>query len=312
MFQRKVKPLPLMAWLIVAMSAPCALLAGKDDWLGLVIAVMFAGTFCWAVTGKATQNAQTWEWYCSLQYVFLILTLAAFAGWSQDAWPTGRDFPIVPLTLLFLAVLASYRGAQGACRVSSVLFWLIAALYGILLSFGSKDLEAAYLMPAYGPVNMQSFFILLIPAVMQFIPRDHSQILRWSGLAVGTVFVILALWTTGGLSAPVAKVLDWPFYEAGKSVGVLGIAERLESLISVAVTVGFFSLYSLFLSATGHLAENVRHGWGGKGVVAAGVTAAVLTCIPVRIPAVTMVTFGILLWGILPAVAGGFTVAKKE
>ena len=301
-----------MAWLAVAMSAPCALLAGKSDWLGLAVAVMFSGVFCWAATGKTNQSAQAMKWYCILQYLFLIPSLAFFTRWSQDAWPTGRDFPVVPLTLLFLAALASYRGAQGACRVSSVLFWLIAALYGILLTFGSKGLKMAYLKSAYGAVNMQFLFVLLIPAVIRFIPREHSPILRWSGLLVGLAFVILSLWAVGCLSAPVAKILPWPFYEAGKSVGVLGAAERLESLISVAATVGFFSLYSLLLSAAGHLGENIRSGLGGKAVVAAGAVCAMLTCIPVEIPVTLMVLLGVFLWGILPFVAGRFTVAKKE
>ena len=42
----------------------------------------------------------------------------------------------------------------------------------------------------------------------------------------------------------------------------------------MAVTMGYFSLYSLLLSAAGTVEARVFPGWGGKGTAVAGVIAA--------------------------------------
>lgn len=312
MFQKNTDAWSLAAWLIVAASAPFALLAGKQDWIGLTVAAVLTGAFCFLVTGRKAGRALSSRWYCAVQFVFLIPMLAYFASWSQDAWPTGGDFPVVPLTLLSLAVLSSWHGAQCASRVGAVLFWLIAGLYGVLLTFGSKDLHIHYLMPQYEPAGMEAMLVLLLPAIVQFIPREMKPAIRLTSTFIGVLFVVLSVWTVCALSAPVAMQIQWPFYEAGKSISVLGIAERLESFISVAVTVGCFALFSLLLSASGHLAEVVRPGWGRYGVIAAGAAAAALMLSQLQISTVFLLFGAVLLWGLLPVLTGLFFNEKKS
>lgn len=312
MFQKKVEALPMTAWLIVAVSGPFAVVAGKDDWFGVAIAALVTGLLCWAVEGNTVERLWQSRLYCALQYIFLIPVLAYFASQSSTCWPTGSAMPVVPVVLIGLAVVSAYRGAQGASKACSVLFWLVAGLYGVLLSFGSKDLQFSFLQPGYQIPGSAAILALLLPAVAQFIPREIKPTNRLGGALAGAVLVLLCLWTVGSLSAPVAAGKHWPLYEAGKSVSVLGVAERLESFISVAATVGFFALCSMLLSACGHMAENVKTGWGKGGVVLAGAVAAVIVLFAPKIPPVFLLFSALLLWCVVPFVGASIFCEKKK
>ena len=312
MFQKKVEAWPMTAWLAVAVSGPFALIAGRDDWLGVAIAAAITGALCWAVAGNPVQRLINSRLYCAVQYIFFIPVLAYFASQSSAAWPTGSAMPVVPLTLLSLAAAAACHGAQGASKTCSVLFWLIAGLYGVLLFFGSKDLRISFLQPGYQAPGSASVLALLLPAAMQFIPREIKPAHRLACGLVGAILVILCLWTVGGLSANVAAGMSWPLYEAGKSVSVLGIAERLESFISVAATVGFFALYSMLLAACGHMAEGIKPGWGKYGVILAGALVAALVLFAPQIPTVFLLFGALLLWCVVPFIGGSIFCEKKK
>lgn len=311
MFQKKVEAGTLAAWLIVAMSAPFALLAGKFDWLGLTVAAVITGILCRLVTGLQIQRLCRSRIFCAVQFLFLAVLLAFFADWSQDVWPTGRDFPVVPLTLLALAVLSAYRGTQGASRVGGALFWLIVGLYGVLLVFGSRNLQVDFLRPEYDAPGAEALLVLLLPAVIQFIPREIKPALHWSVFLVDGLFVVLSLWTIGGLSRQVASDVVWPFYEAGKSVSVLGVAERLEAFISVAATIGCYGLFSMLVSAMANLAEGVHPGWGRYGAIVAGVIAAAILLFTPGVSAILLLFGAILLWCVVPFV-GSLVFREKN
>ena len=80
MFQKKVEALPMKAWLIVAVSGPFAVIAGKDDWFGVAVAALVTGLLCWAVEGNTVERLWQSRLYCALQYIFLIPVLAYFAS----------------------------------------------------------------------------------------------------------------------------------------------------------------------------------------------------------------------------------------
>lgn len=311
MLGRKVEAGTLAAWLIVSMSGPFALLAGKYDWPGITAGWMLSGILCSVVICLPGQELCRSRAYCLLQLVFLTAVVSYFAEWSQDIWPTGRDFPVVPLTLIVLAVLSACPGAQAASRVGGVLFWLIAALYGVLLLFGSSNMQLSFLKPQYNLPGAQAVFVLMLPAVIQFVPCKLKPVLKRTVYLIGGLFVALSLWTIGGLSAPVAQSVAWPFYEAGKSVSVLGVAERLEAFISVAVTVGCFGLLSMLITAIANLTENIRLGWGKYGAILAGFLAAVKVLFLPQIPVIWLLIGGVVLWIVVP-ICGGIIFCEKK
>ena len=251
------------------------------------------------------------KWFCLLQLPVIALVIAEFANWSVDAWPTGTDFPVVPLTLLALAVFSALHGASVASRVPSVLFWLLAILYSIVLAAGSKNIKAEWLTPSWKLPEEGLLLTLLLPSAVTLLPLEK-------GRAVYLLFPVTllfltgaALWTVGTISPNVANAVSWPFYEASKSLSLLGVVERFESLVSVAMTLGYFSLYSLLLSAAGSVGENLKPGCGKTAVIGCGIAAAVLTLSAIHTAQGLLVIFTLIAWCFLP-LFGSFTELWKK
>lgn len=112
--------------------------------------------------------------------------------------------------------------------------------------------------------------------------------------------IVIAVWTVGNLSQPVAPNVAWPFYEAGESVRLFGIANRLESFISVGATIGFYSLYSLLFGASGHLAEMVKNGWGKGGILLAAALSGCSVLLRVEIPLNVLAVGAFVFWFAVP------------
>lgn len=311
MFHEKVPQHQLAGWLLGAMTAPLVQIAGRQGWLPALVAAVTCIGLCWIVNILPTEHLWNKKWYCILQSAWLTVTLAALADWSADAWPTGTDFPVVPLTLLTLAVFAALNGPSGASRVSGVLFWFLVLLYGTVLAAGSKNIKPEWLIPKWENPDASMLFVLLIPAAAVFLPREKGKALHWVFPGILLLYVAVTLWTVGTISPKVAGEVTWPFYESSKSLSLFGVAERFESLVSVAMTMGYFSLYSLLLSGVGHLAENYRPGWGKRGVVVGGVAAGVLVLLAQQPQPVVLVIITLAAWCLLP-LFGAFTELWKK
>ena len=311
MFREKVPQYQLAAWLFVAISAPLIQLVGKNGWLPALIAGIACLGLCWLVTalpaGKITQK----KWFCVLQLPVITLVTTEFAKWSVDCWPTGTDFPVVPLTLLALAVFSALHGASVASRVPSVLFWFLAILYGIVLAAGSKNVKAEWLMPGWELPQEGLLLTLLLPAVAALLPREKGKAVYFVFPVILLFLAAAALWTVGTISPDVASEVAWPFYESSKSLSLLGVAERFESLVSVAMTLGYFSLYSLLLNAAGAMGENLSPGWGKGAVIACGIATAALTLLMIHTAQGLLVIITLITWCFLP-VFGGFTELWKK
>ena len=311
MFREKVPQYQLAAWLFVAVSAPLIQLVGKSGWLTTLVTGVALLGLCWLVTALPTSKILQKKWFCLLQLPVIALVTAEFAKWSVDAWPTGTDFPVVPLMLLTLAVFSALHGASVASRVPSVLFWFLAILYGIVLAAGSKNVKAQWLTPSWKLPEEGLLLTLLLPAVAVLLPREKGRIMHLVFPVLLLFLAAAALWTVGTISPNVATEVPWPFYESSKSLSLLGVAERFESLVSVAMTLGYFSLYSLLLSAAGSVGENLKPGWGKGALVACGIAASVLTLFVIHTAQVLLVIFTLIAWCFLP-LFGGFTELWKK
>lgn len=303
MFHKKVEKYPLWAWLLVGMSAPVAQAAGEGAWLGVAIIAGICGCLCWGIHAVTEGDTAIPIWYCIIQVIFIILILSEIARMAQTCWPMGNGYPTVPLTLLLLAMLSAWDGAERASRVGGVLFWFLIILYVIVLCAGAKDLKPGWLMPRAALPNGKLIIIFLIPAAASFLPREKGSTSVACLLALGVFGVIIALWTAGILSPQVAGSIENPFFEFSKSLSLFGVAERFEALVCFALTLGYFGLFSFLLGGVGSLAEQIRQGWGRRGVIAGALVSASLFCFCPQIPELFIVMLSILFWGILPFLA---------
>lgn len=306
MFHNEVPRYQLAAWLFVAISAPIIQLVGRNGWLAVAAVGTVCLGLCWLVTLTPARQITQQKWFCILQLPVIVLVAAEFAKWSVDCWPTGTDFPVVPLTLLTLAVFSALHGAAGASRVPSVLFWFLAILYGIVLAAGSKNIKVQWLQPSWELPGEGLLLTLLLPSVAVLLPREKGRAMQLVFPVILLFLTAAALWTVGTISPMVAKEVSWPFYESSKSLNLLGVAERFESLVSVAMTLGYFSLYSLLLSAAGSAGECIKPGWGKWAVIACGIATAALTLLMIHTAQGLLVIITLIAWCFLP-IFGGFT-----
>lgn len=299
-------------WLIVAMSGPFAYLAGRQSWTTILSVSAICLLALWAVLARPTCKLLSLPFFCLLEYGFLTAVCVATASWSSNIWPTGQGYPVVPLTLFGLSTASAWFGANRASKGIGVLFWMIAILYSILLTFGMRNVKLGYLMPQFETPEPVIWFLFLLPLVAQFLPREKDKRISGYMVVLAGLALLFALWTEGNLSLDAAKQVSWPFYEAGESVHLFGIANRLESLISVAVTIGFYGLYSLLLSGAFHLAEGLRPERGKYGVLIAGVLSGAGVLWKVTIPGIVLVAGAFVLWIALPILGTLFSEKKRK
>lgn len=307
MFTDKVPKNALAVWVWVAMTAPLAQLAGKDHWVAVIVLALLCGLVCGLAIRFGQPDGGTW--FRILQCVWLVAVLAQMARWSADIWPTGRAFPIVPLALLLLAVLSACKGPAAAARVGGILFWFLLLLYGGLLLAGGENVKLKWLTPRWDMPSPVLGAVLLIPAVAGFLPREKGE--EKGLIGVVAFAAATALWTVGSLSFGVAQDQSWPFYEGMKSVGLFGVAKRLEAFVSVAATLGYFALCSLLLSAVGMNFERIRQGAGRCGVIAAGAFAASLVWLPLQGGGIQGM-ISLVLWVLAPLFSACTKLLKKR
>ena len=312
MMNKNISSARLGEWLIVAMSGPFAYLAGRQSWTTILAVSAICLLALWAVLARPTSKLLALPFLCLLEYGFLTAVCFATSSWSSDIWPTGQGYPVVPLTLLGLSIASAWFGANRASKGIGVLFWMIAILYSILLSLGLRNVEPRYLMPKWETPAPTIWFAFLLPCAAQFLPRENDKRSNRYIAALAGLALLFALWTEGNLSLDAAQQVSWPFYEAGESVHLFGIANRLESLISMAVTIGFYGLYSLLLSGTFHLAEGIRSGWGKYGVLTAGILSGAGVLRKVTIPGFVLVAGAFVLWIALPVFGSLFSEKKRK
>lgn len=315
MFSERVRGGALRAWLLAATSGAAVLQLAGVSWWKVALSAAACGILCLCIMvlteGECSGNAV----YCCLQFGFLVIASVAVLNWSADCWPEGDSWPGVYLALILLAGASAWNGAEQGSRSGAVLWILAAVLYAVMLTTLVPDIQADNLL-AEGKGEGWLIFVGLIPAVATFLPREGFRTYKWSVVWIAVFAAAVAAVTGGVLGMKGLNETDQPFYHVCKSVRLFGSSQRLESVASVVMTLGLFSLLSLFLNCAGQLAERVKAGWGRKGVLVICILAPILSRIMPGISPVWMSFGALFLWGVLPLVTireiNGKIVKKTE
>lgn len=297
-------------WILLAASAPILQMAGRAGWIAVLIAALPCALLCWAVLSIPAYELPRSKWFCIIQVIWLTAVLSQLVRWSDDAWPSGRDFPSVPLTLLLLSTFSALSGVPKAAQVSSIVFWFAAILLSIVGLSGLSDLNMEYLQPQWESPNADTILILLIPAAGVVLGRKEKT-KAVSPLAVLLFFVFMVLWTVGIVSPEGAKYYRWPFYEAAKSLSLFGIAKRFEAIVSVAVTMGYYCLCSFLLSCAGAYARRINEKWANPVIVGAALTAGAFLLLDVDLSVTVLAMIALFVWIIMP-LTGRFMKHEKK
>lgn len=183
-----------------------------------------------------------------------LLLLGRIAAYLCRAYPSGDAFPLVGLLLLLLAVWAAQKGGGAVIRTGAIVFFFLIGFYLLILGFSLPDLRPAWLKPDLRP-DWAVLPAALTPVSVLYLWEGGGKERRPALWLLGGVLLALlaALVTAGTVSPAVARREAFPFYTAAKSVKLFGAMERLEPLVSAALTAGGFCLLGTLCAANGKI-----------------------------------------------------------
>lgn len=210
-----------------------------------------------------------------LTLLWLILVMAWSANLADSAFPMINGFPVLGWVMLALAAWGSWKGAAACARCAGVLCLFLLILYSIVTVFALPDVQLGNLKP-YGPWqnSLWTAGLFLLPGVVWYLPCTKSRKKpAWViGIALPLAAGLLAAVTAGVLSPLLAASLPSPLYTLTQSVSLFGVVERIEPLLSAALTMGVFCLLSAMACVGKILLDRLYiRKWSGVAVcVAAG------------------------------------------
>ena len=236
------------AWFLTALAVPVMQAASGCSWLTAAA----LGILCLGVcAGLEAMDVPETKWLSAVQWIWMTVVLSAALEWALYCWLS--DSPVIPGTLLLLAAWTAAGGEEQSLRAGSLLRFFLIALLGAVLFSGVWDIRGENLRPNWRMDNADLVTVLLLPAAGVCL----------GGKGVGTKLFLLALAiavsvvVTGVLSGPFAAGQASAFYELSKSVRLLGVAERFESLAAAGMTLGYYVFACWSLTLCGRLGKTV-------------------------------------------------------
>lgn len=248
----------------------------------------------------------------ALTLLWTVLAMAWTANLADTAFPMVEGFPVLGWTLLALAAWGSRRGAAACARCAGVLYLFLLALYGAVTVFAVPDMRLANLRPTGGwEQSLWACGLFLLPAGVWYAPCRRSKTkMTWAWLLPSLLAALLAAVTAGVLSPALAESLPVPLYTLAQSVSLFGVMERIEPLLSAAMTMGVFCLLSSMACACRALAAQWTP-WKGSGAAACVLSAALMGLS--RALTLPMITAGAaVFWLLLPVTAVAVSHHEKR
>lgn len=214
-------------------------------------------------------------------------------------YPESRGGPLTGLLLLLAAAYAAERDEETVLRSGAILFFFLTAVEAVILGFSAVQVRAAWLAPQTGRVPFAAMTAALSPMAVLYVRGGARRTGGWLAAGIG-LCAAAALCAAGTLSPRVAGEEAFAVYTMAKSVSVFGVMERLEPVVSAALTAGGFCLLSVLCLANAKTARTL--GWKrrtGIGNFLLGCTGYLAgTVLPEGVQALAAA----ICWGIVPLV----------
>lgn len=304
----KIPARQLSAWLFAAITPPLVQLACGASWAWLGI----LGCFC-LILGRAVRHcgAEVPCLLCWPGFVLLVLVAGELARAGGEGWPMGGSHPAVSLSLLALATWSASKGADAAARVGGVLFWFTIIMYAFVGVAGVSKIEPAWLAPTGRAPDGLCAVLLLLPAGAMCLPVVGKGVFGKAALALAVTLGAM-IFAQGILSPAVAGEAAQPFYEMGRSLEFLGVAQRFEALICTAAVTGWFCALALVLSIAGELVRRVIPGGRNWGIWIGAVLSAIWSFGEVKINGWILAVLAGILWVLIPICSEKKKDSKKS
>lgn len=245
--------------------------------------------------------------------VWTVVLMGWTAGLADKAFPMVEGFPGLGWVLLGLAAWGSWKGPAACVRCCGVLCLFLLVLYGLIGGFAVPDVKSENMqVTGMWSDAVWVFGLFLLPAATWYMPCTGSRKgPSWFIMAVVLFLTVVLTAVTAGVLSPVlVEEESVPMYALAQSVSLFGVIERIEPLLSAAITMGVFSLLSMFACVFKTLADQiVAVRW--SGIVSCGAAAGVMFL--TKGLTVQMLTFGVWIFAVMiPLGALLFDTLPKE
>lgn len=169
-------------------------------------------------------------------FAWNLLVLGAATRLLCNAFANGSA--LLGLLLLLLASYAAAKGRNVLLRVGGVCMFLLIIVYSVLLGFSLPELPSGQLAPKTELLTWSVLPAALTPLLALQLRKENETVHPFWLLGF-VVFTVLTALVSG----------KFDFYSAMKSVSVMDVMQRLEPLVSVALTIGGFCLLGTICAA---------------------------------------------------------------
>lgn len=320
--ERKLSERQRWAWLLSALSAPTAICACGLSWLWVLAAGLAAAGYNLYMVQRLPQgglavfyrsNGVAGQIFEIVTLLWLVFTMGWAANLADSAFPMVEGFPVLGWTMLALAAWGSWKGAAACGRCCGVLCLFLMALYGIVVVFAAPEVQWANLVPIGGwSHGVKALGVFLLPMAVWLLPgRRREKATGWGlGIAAPILATLLAAVTAGVLSPQLSGALPSPLYTLAQSVSLFGVIERIEPMLSAAMTMGVFCLLSAMACGCRSIFAQWRP-WKFSGIVCCAAAAGVMRWAgKTEIEALT--AGSVLIWVVIPVILLEIGIRKRK
>lgn len=309
-------------WLVSGASAVAAAKLCGLNWLWVLAGGLLAGLYYLYIEarlgtdGIAAQIVDAFGFAGKVLSVFFLFWLILVMGWcaalADSAFPMVDGFPGLGWVLLALAAWGCRKGPRACAGCSGILGLFLLVLYGVVAVFAVPNVEIACLMPtADWEEAVAALGLLLLPAGVWCVPaRPQKAGGKVLFLLMAVVAAALAAVTAGVLTPELAAASAVPIYDLAQSVSVFGVVERIEPLLSAAMTMGIFCLLAGLASACQALGDQIGP-WQWSGSLCC-LAAAGTMYLAKGFPGELLIGGNLVFFLLLPLVAAAFSKKSEK
>lgn len=300
-------------WLAASVSAVAAVLLCRLSWLWVLVGGSAVCLYYLYIEKKLgtdgladRMSGTVGNVIAVLMLFWIVLVMGYCACLADRAFPQVDGFPGLGWVMLALAAWACRKGDRACAGCSGILSLFMIVLYAVVAVFSLADVKIEYLKPdGRWTQALSAAVMFLFPFAVWMMPVGgrKGKGNRWV-LLLPVLAAALSAVTAGVLSPQLARSAQVPVYELSRSVSVLGVVERIEPLLSAAMTMGIFCLLTSLACACRRLADQIEPWpWSGSlcclGAAGAMYAARVL-------PGSVWVVGNLLIFLLFPAVLVSF------
>lgn len=278
-------------WLLGAVTAPVIQAASNCSW-PVVLAV---GTLCLGIALGMEHLGITRlseGWIGAIQWLWMLLVMGEYLHWIMYCWPFHDSYHVLPLTMLALAAVTLRGGWERTSRTAGILLWFLVGLLGAVLLSAMPQVKPENLYPDWKMQTAHLVPVMLLPVMGLGIgTAGKKQWILYGGLGVSAI-------TTGVLTSECIRTMEAPFYEMSRSLKLLGIGQRFESLVAALMLLGYYVLLTFLLAVT-------ANAWGTKAkgnreVWVSALFVGMIFCSGMRLNSRLLAAGTLVIWAVLP------------